>query len=74
MAEGILGAIPKYNIGDKVWVWINWIGYQKGTIVKRENISKVYGYLYDVEIDEGQETSKKYSYDRSDLDIQKARE
>lgn len=71
MSESVLGAIPKYNIGDRVWVYINWIGYQKGTIIKRENESIVYGYLYDIKLDKGQETSKEYTYDRCDLDIRK---
>lgn len=66
--------IPKFQVGDRVRVYVNWIGYQKGTIIAKNNISPVYGWLYDVKIDEGQETNKKYLYDKCDLDIRKIKE
>lgn len=66
--------VPKFQVGDRVRVYIDWIGYQKGTIIAKENISIVHGWLYDVKIDEGQETNRKYAYNKCDLDIRKLKE
>ena len=62
---------PKFKIGDRVRVYIDWIGYQIGTIVSMNTDSIVYDWLYDVKIDKGQETSREYTWDRCDFDIRK---
>ncbi len=65
---------PEFNIGDRVWIYIDWIGYQKGTVIAMNNNSIVYAWLYDIQIDEGQETTKKYTWNRCDLDMRKLKE
>ena len=62
---------PKFNIGDRVEVYIDWVGYQKGTIVAMNKDSIVYDWLYDIKLDKGQETSREYTWNRCDLDIEK---
>lgn len=65
---------PKFKIGDKVKVYIDWIGYQTGTIIGMNDKSIVYDWLYDIKIDGGQETTREYTYNRCDLDIVKIKE
>ncbi len=65
---------PKFKIGDKVKVYIDWIGYQTGIIIGMNDKSIVYDWLYDIKIDEGQETTREYTYNRCDLDIVKIKE
>lgn len=65
---------PKFNIGDRVKVYIDWIGYQIGIIIGMNDKSIVYDWLYDIKIDEGQETTREYTYNRYDLDIIKIKE
>lgn len=65
---------PKFNVGDRVKVYIDWIGYQAGTIIGMNNKSIVYDWLYDIKLDKGQETKRTYTYNRCDLDIYKIKE
>lgn len=65
---------PKFNIGDRVRVYINWIGYQKGTVIAMNNDSKVYDWLYDICLDEDQETDKKFAWNKCDLDMFKIKD
>ena len=62
---------PKFNIGDRVRVYVDWIGYLKGTIIDMNTDSIVYDWLYHVRLDEGQGTNRKYVYNKCDLDIRK---
>ena len=65
---------PKFKIGDKVKVYIDWIGYQTDIIIGMNDKSIVYDWLYDIKIDGGQETTREYTYNRCDLDIVKIKE
>ena len=65
---------PEFNIGDRVWIYIDWIGYQKGTVVAMNNDSIVYDWLYDIRLDESQETDRKYTWNRCNLDMRKLKE
>ncbi len=65
---------PKFNIGDRVKVYIDWTGYQTGTIIGMNNESIIYDWLYDIRLDKGQETAREYTYNRCDLDIYKIKE
>ena len=65
---------PEFNIGDIVRVFIDWIGYQKGTVIAMNNDSIVYDWLYDIRLDEGQETNRKIAYNRCNLDMFKIKD
>ena len=65
---------PEFNIGDRVRVFIDWIGYQKGTVIAMNNDSIVYDWLYDIRLDEGQETNRKFTYNRCNLDMLKIKD
>ena len=65
---------PEFKIGDRVEVYIAWIGYQKGTVIAMNNDSIVYDWLYDIRLDENQETDRKFAYNRCNLDMFKIRD
>ena len=65
---------PEFNIGDRVGVYIDWVGYQKGTVIAMNNDSIVYDWLYDIRLDENQETDRKFAYNRCNLDMFKIRD
>ena len=65
---------PEFNIGDRVRVFIDWIGYQKGTVIAMNNDSIVYDWLYDIRLDKGQETNRKFTYNRCNLDMLKIKD
>ena len=65
---------PEFNIGDRVRVYIDWIGYQTGTVIAMNNDSIVYDWLYDIRLDEGQETNRKFTYNRCNLDMFKIKD
>lgn len=60
---------PKFNIGDRVRVYIDWVGYQTGIIISMNTDSCVYDWLYDIKLDKGQ--AREYTWNRCDLDIEK---